>query len=330
MPLISVVIPVYNGEKTIKETLESVLNQTFSDFEVIVINDGSQDSTLEVVSKIQDPRIKVFSYPNAGLSASRNRGIARASGEYIALIDADDLWTADKLEAQVKALQANPEAAVAYSWTDFINESNQFLRRGCYLSVNGDSYANLLVVNFVENGSNPLIVKQAFTEVGTFDESLGNAADWDMWLRLAARYHFVAVPSPQILYRQSSHSMSSNVHSLEAECLEVIERGFTKAPKSLQSLKKRSLANIYKYLAFKALEGYPRRRRGLVAARLFWQAIIRDLALLKEQVTWNVLLKIIIWLFLPAPQAHELIKTRFNTLTTIHALLLMHCRLDTF
>jgi glycosyltransferase involved in cell wall biosynthesis len=77
MPLISVIIPVYNGEKTIKETIASVLNQTFSDLELIVINDGSQDSTLKVVSSISDPRLKVFSYPNAGLAAARNRGISR-------------------------------------------------------------------------------------------------------------------------------------------------------------------------------------------------------------------------------------------------------------
>jgi glycosyltransferase involved in cell wall biosynthesis len=120
MPLISVIIPVYNGEKTIKETIEAVLNQTFSDFELIVINDGSQDSTLDIVSSIQEARIKVFSYPNAGQAISRNRGLSHACGEFIAFLDADDLWTPDKLEAQLKALQANPQAGVAYSWTAWI------------------------------------------------------------------------------------------------------------------------------------------------------------------------------------------------------------------
>src|SRR4028119_812278 len=112
MSLISVIIPVYNGEKTIQETIESVLNQTFTDFELIVINDGSQDATLEIVERIQDSRLKVLSYPNAGQAASRNRGLSHASGEYISFIDADDLWTPDKLEAQLRALQDNPQAAV--------------------------------------------------------------------------------------------------------------------------------------------------------------------------------------------------------------------------
>lgn len=330
MPLISVVIPVYNGEKTIRETIESVLNQTFSDFELIVINDGSQDSTLEIVSTIQDPRIKVFSYPNAGLSASRNRGIQLASGEYIALIDADDLWTPDKLEAQLTALQANPQAAVAYSWTDFINESNQFLRRGCYVSVNGDIYANLLVVNFVENGSNPLIRKQAFTEVGSFDKSLGNAADWDMWLRLAARYHFVAVPLPQVLYRQSSQSMSSKIDLLASECLKVIERGYARAPESIQYLKKQSLTNIYKYLTFKALEGQPDKHRGLTAARFFWQVIINDPELLRKRFTWKMLLKILLWVFLPPQRVQRLMKTRLYNLPNIHTTILRHVQVDPF
>src|SRR3569832_167033 len=115
MPLVSVIIPVYNGEKTIQYTIESVLKQTCSDFELLVINDGSQDSTLELVSSFQDDRLKVLSYPNAGLAASRNRGIASASGEYLSFIDADDLWTPNKLDSQLKALQENTEAAVAYS-----------------------------------------------------------------------------------------------------------------------------------------------------------------------------------------------------------------------
>src|SRR5919202_991349 len=144
MRLISVIIPVYNGEKTIQETIESVLKQTFSNFELIVIDDGSQDSTLQIVSTIQDTRLKIFSYSNAGVSTSRNRGLSHATGEFISFIDADDLWTLDKLESQLKALQENPNAAVAYSWTNWIDRSNQLLGRGSYLPEQGDVFAKLL------------------------------------------------------------------------------------------------------------------------------------------------------------------------------------------
>ena len=320
MPIISVIIPVYNGEKTIGETMASVLQQTFADFELIVINDGSIDRTLEIISSLKDPRIKVFSYPNAGLAASRNRGISVAVGEYISFIDADDLWTPDKLEAQLKALQENPLAALAYSWTDLIDELSQFIRIGGHVTVNGDAYANLLLVNFLENGSNPLIRRQALIEVGNFDEPLESAADWDMWLRLAARYPFVAVSVPQILYRVNSTSMSANVFKQEVETVKVIEKAFLQAPKSLQYLKKYSLANVYKYLTYKALEGSPGRDRGLVAARFMMQAIRCDRTLFRKRVIWKVWLKILMVIILPRRLAEPLL-AKMNQLFNLHALL---------
>ena len=127
-PTISVVIPCYNAEQTIQETISSVLAQTFTDFEILVINDGSTDGTVSVLKQIVDDRLKVFSVENSGPQRSRNRGIEKARGEYIALIDADDLWTSDKLASQLQALQNTPEAAVAYSWTDFIDENSNFLK----------------------------------------------------------------------------------------------------------------------------------------------------------------------------------------------------------
>jgi glycosyltransferase involved in cell wall biosynthesis len=320
MPVISVIIPVYNGEKTIRETIESVLSQTFKDFELIVINDGSKDTTLEIVERIQDPRLKVFSYRNAGQATSRNRGIAHACGEYISFIDADDLWTPNKLEAQLRALQDNPQAAVAYSWTKCIDEFGQFSRRGSHISVTGDVYAKLLLIDFIENGSNPLIRTQALAEVGGFDESMTPSEDRDLWLRLAARYHFVAVPSPQILYRQSVNSESANVLRMEAASLRVIEQAFTQAPESLQHLKKHSLANIYKGLTFKALEGPPEQQRGLTAARLLWHCVRNDPALLRSRVILKVLFKIAAMTLLPPQQAQALLnkaKGLANTTTLL-------------
>jgi len=320
MSLISVIIPVYNGEKTIQETIESVLNQTFTDFELIVINDGSQDATLEIVERIQDPRLKAFSYTNAGQATSRNRGISHACGEYISFIDADDLWTPDKLEAQLRALQDNSQAAVAYSWTKCIDELGNFSRRGSHISVNGDVYAKLLLIDFIENGSNPLIRAQAIAEVGGFDESMTPSEDRDLWLRLAARYHFVAVPSPQVLYRQSANSASANILRMEAASLRVIEQAFSQAPEFLQYLKQSSLANIYKGLTFKALESPLDRQRGLTAARLLWNAVKNDPALLRSRVILKVLFKIAVVTLLPPQQAQALLakaKGLANTTTLL-------------
>jgi len=273
MALISVIIPVYNGEKTIRETIESVLNQTFSDFELIVINDGSQDLTLDIIANIEDTRLKIFSYPNAGQAVSRNRGFSHASGEFIAFLDADDLWIPDKLESQLKALQEHPNAAVAYSWTNFIDEMGHYLCNSSNRTVNGDAYAELLLYNFLDSGSNPLIRRQALAQVGGFDKELVPAEDWDMYLRLAARYHFVAVPLPQILYRVSTNSQSTNVSKLEAVSVMVLEQAYKRAPKSLQDIKKQSFANLYDYLIFKSIGGFSDRKRNWEAIKLFWNYI---------------------------------------------------------
>lgn len=281
---ISVIIPVYNGEKTIKETIKSVLNQSFKLLELIIINDGSTDSTLEIIKSIDDSRLQVFSYPNAGLAASRNRGISHSTGKFISFIDADDLWTFDKLESQIKALQDHPKAAVAYSWTDYIDTEGKLLKSGRQITACGDVYKQLMLWNFLENGSNPLIRSGALEVVGNFDETLSAAEDWDMWLRLAACYEFVAVPKAQILYRVSVNSMSTNLKTQEVESLKVIERAFTHSKaESLQHLKKYSFARLYKYLTFKALEAPPKVRKSWIAAQFLWNCIKYDRSVLKQR-----------------------------------------------
>lgn len=313
MPTISVIIPVYNGEKTIKETIESVLNQTFRDFELIIINDGSQDATLEIIQAINDERIQVFSYQNSGVSASRNRALTKAKGEFISFIDADDLWTPNKLELQLKALQDNPQAAVAYSWSDWIDESGHFLRSGGHITVNGKAYEKLLLRDFIESGSNPLIRKQALDEVGCFEQSVTPAEDWDMWLRLAAIYEFVTVEVPQILYRISPNSASFNIVKMEAGSLKVIERVFAQAPESLQDLKRETLASRYNYLTFKALEGNLDRKKGLIAARFLIQALKHDLALLgRTKIMVIVVVKIATAILLPPQLTLKLLNTVKN------------------
>ncbi|BCL37896.1 glycosyltransferase [Nostoc sp. MS1] len=299
-PEISVVIPAYNCEKTIKETINSVLQQTFSDFELIIINDGSQDSTLNVISEIQDRRLKIFSFDNAGGNVSRNRGLNLAVGNYVSFLDADDMWTPDKLESQLEALQKNSDTHVAYSWTDYIDEEGNFIVSGRRVSVNGDVYEKLLINNFLENGSNPLIARELLMELGGFDESLKAAQDWDMWLRLAAKYSFVAVPKVQILYRVSSKSLSTNLTRQEKYCLQVLENSFQRRPAKSKSTLNLSKANIYKYLTCKALQEPCDKEKGIVAFKFLCKYFINDNHRLKQKSFFiKLLLKILVILVFP-------------------------------
>ncbi len=301
LPKISVVIPAYNSEKTIKATIDSVLNQTFTDFELIIINDGSQDSTLDVISQIQDSRIKIFSFDNAGGNVSRNRGLHQSIGEFVSFLDADDLWTSDKLVSQLQALQENIDAKVAYSWTDYIDENGESLFSGTHNTVNGDVYEKLIVNNFLENGSNPLIHREALIKLNGFDESLKAAQDWDMWLRLAAQYYFVGVPSVHILYRVSASSLSTNLVRQEQACLQVLKDGYKLRPSINKNIWHLSLANLYKYLTCKALQKPYNRRKGVTAIIFLWKYFLNDASRLQRiSFTLKLLFKITIILILPA------------------------------
>lgn len=289
MPIISVVIPAYNAETTISETIASVQNQTFSDIEIIIINDGSTDQTLNIVQNFTDPRIKVFSYENGGLPVARNRGIDRATGEFISFIDADDLWTPDKLEKQLASLKANSKAAVAYSWTQTIDRQGNLLHRYNSIFLEGDVYSELLVNNFIGNGSNILVRQEAISTVGKFDPKLKSCEDWDFYIRLAAKYHFVVVPNWQILYRLSSTTMTSKIDIMEISGIAVIEKAYQSAPLEYQSLKNQSLAWIYEYCTQQCLRCNNDLAGVKIASQKFWKAVQLHPKILLEDYGQNLL-----------------------------------------
>jgi len=291
---ISVVVPAYNVERTILETIESVQQQTFSDFEIIVIDDGSTDQTSEIVKSLEDERIKIFSYPNGGLPVARNRGISHATGKFIAFIDADDLWTSDKLELQLAALQQHPEAGVAYSWTsDFVDEQKENLYSYEPMFFEGNVLPNLLVKNFLVSGSNPLIRREAIESVGEFDPMLKSCEDWDFYLRLAAKWNFVVVPKWQILYRRSSTSMSSKVEIMETAALTVLERAFQTISMEYQYLKPQSFAWVFHYCAQQYLRYATNLSDVNQAGHRIWKAIR-----LYPRILFRRGAQALIWLFI--------------------------------
>lgn len=250
-PLISVIVPAYNAEATLLETIDSIRHQTFSDFELIVIDDGSTDRTLARVQSVRDPRVRIFTCPNQGLAASRNRGIEWSAGEFISFIDADDMWTSDKLELQLDALRRRPGAALAYSWTAFVDSDGRFLFAKEPSRFEGDVYADLLRdCNFVASGSNILVRRSCAIAVGGFDATLEAAHDWDFCLRVAARWPFAVVPRYQILYRISESAMSANAVRAERNCLLLCERAFGRTPSVPFRTRAESLSNVKQYVAF--------------------------------------------------------------------------------
>jgi len=274
MPSISVVVPSYNAERTILQTVESVQKQTLSNIEIIIINDGSTDRTLELLQSITDQRLKIVSCKNGGLPVARNRGISHAKGEFISFIDADDLWRPDKLELQLAALQQHPDAGVAYSWTSyFIDGQEESIFPYHPVFFEGNVYDKLLVNNIVGNGSNILVRRKAIESVGEFEPTLKSCEDWDFYIRLAAKWHFVVVPKHQILYRQSPKAMTSKVEVMEKEALRVVERAYQAAPPEFQFLKNESLAWVYEYCTQQYLKHSTDMSGVYQASQKLWQAI---------------------------------------------------------
>ncbi|NEQ54987.1 MAG: glycosyltransferase, partial [Leptolyngbya sp. SIO3F4] len=257
MPIISVIIPAYNSAKTIQVSIDSVLSQTFSDFELIVIDDGSTDKTLELVKSIKDPRLKLFSFENAGAATARNRGIANAKSDFIAFLDADDVWLPEKLVDQLAAFEHDPSAGLVYSWSDYINANGDFLCVGKRVITSGnteDTYAKLLVSNFLENGSTPLVRMDVLKDIGGFDESLKSSQDLDLYLKIATKYRFVTVPKVQVKYRVTPGSITSKTAENEKRQLEFINKVFSEAPEKYRHLQRPRLSGFYRYLMLRIVE----------------------------------------------------------------------------
>lgn len=284
MVKVSVIVPAYNSEATVKATIQSILAQTFHDFELLIIDDGSTDGTAQVAQAIEDDRIRVLSYENGGLATARNRGIDEAQGELLSFIDADDLWTPEKLQDQVDALAANPEAAVAYSWTDYIDENDQFLYPGGRDKHEGDIYAALFQQNFIESGSNLMVRAAALEDVGQFEaEAIAVTEDWDLWLRLAMHYSFALVPKAQILYRVLPQSLSSNFKRQERDTLKVMRDALARSPQQLQPYYRASLSHLYRYLTFRTLSVGRTRRQYLSGLRFYGLALFYEPQLLVKR-----------------------------------------------
>jgi glycosyltransferase involved in cell wall biosynthesis len=236
------------------EAVDSVLRQTFRDFELIIVDDGSTDHTVEWVLSLTDPRLKLITQKNQGSAAARNRGIAIAQGAYIALFDADDIWELTKLEKQAHFLDAHSSIGLVDTSVVLIDEDGKSTGKVVTSKAEGDVWKHLVQFQPVCScDSTPLIRRECFDTVGLFDRDLMFLEDLDWWIRLASHYPFGAIKEPLVKYRQHSGSKSTNCQETLQAFHKIIEKAFESAPTELLYLRDRGYGRVNLYLAWKAL-----------------------------------------------------------------------------
>jgi glycosyltransferase involved in cell wall biosynthesis len=235
--LVSVIIPAHNDAATVERTISSVLNQTYSYLEVLVIDDGSTDETALLVQRMADvdPRIRLLQKANGGLVSARNCGIAHASGEFIAPIDADDLWHPEKITKQVAVMRDRGDrVGLVYCWSRAVDARDRVLGDVWPCSLRGNVYAALITRNFLPSGA-PLVRRRCVEEVGGYDARLLSRGancceDLKFNLDIAERFDFDLVPEFLFSYRVRAGSMSTNYDSMLRSHKVVIDEVRTRHP----------------------------------------------------------------------------------------------------
>ncbi len=217
--LISVVIPAYNAERWIDETLCSVRSQTHTNLEIVVVDDGSRDGTLAVAQRhaAADPRIRVIAQANGGVAAARNRGISETSGPFIAPVDADDLWAPTKLARQLRLMnEGGDRIGLVYCWFAIIDGESRVTHLDNRASAEGDVLRQLCLSNIVGNGSSALMRRRAVEAAGGYDSGLRAAhaqgcEDYKLYFKIAERYEYALVREYLTGYRDLPDNMSSDL-----------------------------------------------------------------------------------------------------------------------
>ncbi|SFK74655.1 glycosyltransferase family 2 protein [Methylocapsa palsarum] len=215
-PLLSIVIPTYNVEPYVRAAVDSALNQTLRDIEVIVVVDGATDGSLQVLEAMQkecdDPRMRIIWQENAGLSAARNTGILNARAPFIGFLDADDIWAPEKAALQVAMMREDSTIGISFSHSEYLTEDGR--RTGSILIAGKarPSLHDMIRRNHVGNGSTPIVRQECFEMAGLFRPELRSCEDYEMWCRVLdlTPYRAQLLPKPLTYYRLRESSLSFN------------------------------------------------------------------------------------------------------------------------
>lgn len=313
MKKVSVIIPVYNVENYIAATVRSVLDQTYTNWELLIIDDGSPDRSVEICQQITDPRIKIIRQQNRGLAGARNTGIRHACGDYLAFLDGDDLWLPEKLAKHVKHLENSPDVGVSFSPSALIDVDGNSLHTYLMPKLEDITPLDLLRSNLVGNGSAAVMRREvadavkyqdSFDDKQTdfyFDERLRRSEDIELWLRIRIQtaWKLEGLPEALTLYRVNSGGLSANLLQQLESWEQVLAKIRTYSPELMEQLENQSRAYQLRYLARNAL----RFQAGSMAVKLIHQALKNHWKILLEEprrtlLTWGG--AYLLWL-LPKP-----------------------------
>jgi glycosyltransferase involved in cell wall biosynthesis len=255
-PVVSVVMPVFNVAPFVRLAVESVLKQTLADFEMVVVDDGSTDGTMDALQSIDDSRLEVVTQENAGSSAARNAGARRSQAPYIAFIDGDDLWSPKKLAVHIDFMKTHPGVDLTFSHSSIINEQGNPLGRFSRPVRGYISFRHLLIQNVVHNGSAVVARREALEKAGYFDTSLRSAVDHDLWLRVALIRSNNVYCIPQVLtfYRMREGQITKDWRRMQQSWKTLIEKLRRVAGEDVAAVEDRARAHFYRYLAYIAYE----------------------------------------------------------------------------
>lgn len=249
-PLVSAIIPNYNYARYVGEAVESALGQTYPNIEVIVVDDGSTDNSLEVLEKYRD-RIKIIEQKNSGVCVARNRGVAESKGEYVAFLDADDVWLPEKIELQIDVFEN--DSTVSFSNTGAITIGTDGTQIGeLSPGMTGRVTEGLLLFEqsvMVAPASTGFIRKETFLALNGFDARLSTAADWDFCFRASLLGPFGFVDAPVVKYRLHGNNMHGNISLMEKDMVLCYLKAFAANDPALARIRSRSYGNLYRVLA---------------------------------------------------------------------------------